>query len=464
MNERETIPATLPPLDIPPPGSATGTTPLRLLDRARQLAHQPRRAVLKLVLVLLVIAAAIAAGVWIWYEIHLRAARTDLDRGHNADAIRHLRACQSVNPHGRDVMLLSARAARCAGAWEEADNLLTTYWERDGDEEPLVLERLLHRAARGDLESAGASLRARIAQGGPDARLAREALASGFLFRFRWPEAAAVLEAWLAENPDDTLALILSGKFLEQQQGYEDALKMYRRILELDAGHVEARLRIATILVSRRRGDEAAAELVILKQKLPDHPEVQVLWARSLAMLGRTDESRQAIDDCLRANPDYPAALLERGTLALVEGDEAAAEAALSRAVKLDPGNLQLRNQYALVLRRLGKNDAAAVEHAIARQLEADSERIGQIIRGPLQERPNDPALHHEIGAIALRSGLITEALRWFTSALQVDPDHQPTHRVLATLYHEARQAGPCRQAPRPRATPRRPVQKAVIG
>jgi Flp pilus assembly protein TadD len=335
------------------------------------------------------------------------------------------------------VLLLSARAARRVGSWEEADTLLTEYWRQYGDEEPLIFERILYRASRGDLEGTGEAIRARIVKGGPQARFAREALVTGLTYRFRWLEARAVLDAWLAETPNDTLALIQHGKYLEQQNAFEEAMNAYRRVIELDPEQLEARLRLATILLSRRYGEEAAAELEVLRKNLSDNPEIQVLWARSLSLLGRTEESRAVIAACLASFPDYPPALLEQGNNALLDGDEEAAEKHLARAVRLDPGNSQIRNKYALVLSRNDKPAQAAEEYAKARQLEADGERIAQIIRGPFQDNPNNPAIHHEIGAIALRSGLVDEALRWFNSALQVDPNHLPTHQILANLYRE---------------------------
>jgi Flp pilus assembly protein TadD len=139
----------------------------------------------------------------------------------------------------------------------------------------------------------------------------------------------------------------------------------------------------------------------------------------------------------LRTYPDYPAALLERGNNALLDGDEPAAERDFARAIALDPGNIQIRNQYALALARNGKQSESAKQYEAVKQLQEDSERMTDLINGPLQSRPNDPALHHEIGAIALRSGLVPEAIRWFESALQVSPDHLPTHRTLAGLYQQ---------------------------
>jgi Tfp pilus assembly protein PilF len=41
----------------------------------------------------------------------------------------------------------------------------------------------------------------------------------------------------------------------------------------------------------------------------------------------------------------------------------------------------------------------------------------------------------HEVAMIALRAGLPKEAHRWLLNALQVDPDHLPTHQALAAFY-----------------------------
>jgi len=287
------------------------------------------------------------------------------------------------------------------------------------------------------LEESTPALRMRISQGGTAARLAREALTNGLIYRFRWKDAQALLDQWLGENPDDTLALLLKAKLVEQQLNHDGAIAIYRKILDLDPEQQEARLRYASLLIGRRQGEEAAAELAILRQALPDHAEVQVLWARALSLLGRTDEARAAIDECLATHPDYPPALLERGNTALLLGDEAAAERYLSHAARLDPGNAIVRNQYALVLARNGKPSEAKAQYDAVKQLEADSERIAVLINGPLQNTPNDPQIHYEIGMIALRSGLTTEAIRWFTGALAVDPNHLPTHRILASVYHE---------------------------
>jgi len=411
---------------------------LRFLGRPfRFAARRPGRALLLATTLLTVVASTIAIAVVVWFHHHLRTARVEADRWHNAVAVHHLKLCRLVRPDHPEVLLLAARVARRTGAPDEAEGQLDRYATLFGDDEALVLERLLHRAANGELEAAGPILVARIERGGQEARLAREALVMGLSYRYRWREAAAILDRWLGETPDDTIGLLLLGRLLEEQRGIDVAVKTYRRILELDPENLDARLRLAMLFDANRQGAEAAEQLAVLRDRLPSHPEIHVLWVRSLALLGRTDEARAALNACLRAHPDYPPALAERGEFALLDGDERAAEADLAKAVARDPGNVTTRNQYALALARNGKRDESQREYAEVKQLQADSDRMAVLIRGPLQTTPNDPAIHHEIALIALRAGQTRECLRWFESALVADPNHLPTHRALAVLYHE---------------------------
>jgi tetratricopeptide (TPR) repeat protein len=335
------------------------------------------------------------------------------------------------------VLLLQARVARRSGSWDDAQALLDRYWQRYGDDDRLVLERLLLRATRGEIHSVAPMLAARIALGGPDARLSREALVVGLLYRYRWAEAEYVLAGWLVNSPDDPLAILLQGRFYEHRQRTSEAMLNYRRVLELDPEHDEARLRLAVQLLEVRQGEEALAHLEYLRHRLPDNPAVHVHRATALALQGRTAEAQVALEQCLRENPEFPQALAELGRIALTAGDDRSAEDYLGRASRRDPGNMVVRSQYMRALTNTGKHELAAQEQKKLDTLQADFERINQIISGPFQSNPNDPALHHEIAIVALRAGLAAEAMRWFQSALEVNPDYLPTHQILVVVYRE---------------------------
>ena len=269
------------------------------------------------------------AVVLVLFNQHLHAARLEVEKGHNSAAMRHLAWCRSVRPEQREVLILSARVARRFGSLEEADAILATYSREYGDDEQLVLERLLYRASRGELEESTPALRMRISQGGTAARLAREALTNGLIYRFRWKDAQALLDQWLGENPDDTLALLLKAKLVEQQLNHDGAIAIYRKILDLDPEQQEARLRTRRFSLADDRGKRRRQNWLFFDKHFLIMPKSRCCGLAPL-LLGRTDEARAAIDECLATHPDYPPALLERGNTALLLGDEAAAERYLS--------------------------------------------------------------------------------------------------------------------------------------
>ena len=436
--DETSAPPSIVPLAAPSvmPRAGFGRRVVRLLlSPLRYARRRPLRALGYLAFALLVSAAVAGAAAYAWFAHHLRNARTELARGHNAPALRRLEKCRMIRPEAREVLILSARVARRAGSWNEAEFFLDRYTHLYGEREESVFERLLLRATRGEIEDASPALVARMRAEGPEADMAREALITGLLNRFRWPEASHYLTAWLEAAPDSTMALLLQGKLNEQRQAVGPALDGYRRIVELDPEHDEARLRLTTLLLGNRFGEEALTHLVVLRQRLPENLEIEVQWGRALALQARTAESRAALEACVARHPDYPPALAELGSQSLADGDEEKAERLLARAVALEPGNVTARSQYAFVLARNGKREEAAREQKRVADLKADFERIAVLISGPLQERPNDPQVPYEIAQIAVRSGQVREALRWFTAALRLDAAHAPTHQALARLY-----------------------------
>jgi tetratricopeptide (TPR) repeat protein len=400
--------------------------------------RRPSRAIGALALLALILLAIGFLGLYFWFEHQLRSARRAVELGHNPIAIRHLLSCRSLRPDHPEVLLLCARVARRSSAWEEAESLLDRRAELYSDDEESVLERLMLRATRGELDTAGLLLQAQIDQHDSRAALASEALIAGLIFRYRLPEAERQIQLWLEREPNSALALMSKGRFEQDQQEHKAAaLETYRAVLQLDPEFDEARLRLTSILLAFHQSAEALTHLEFLRRRLPDNAEVLFQLGKALELLGRRADARKAYDECLRMQPDHAAGLAEMGRCVLLEGDNAAAERYLQLAVQRDPGDATARAQYSLALTRNGKKAEAEKQEEAIHQIEKDVERLKEILYGRLREAPNDASNYFEVGEIALRAGRLKEALRWWQNGLQLDPNHLPTHRALTAYYQE---------------------------
>jgi tetratricopeptide (TPR) repeat protein len=396
-----------------------------------------KRAVAVLALLSLVGLAIGAVTAFVWSDYHLSAARREIDRGHNAAGFAHLMCCRKIRADHPEVLLLSARVARRSGAWIEAEDLLDRYWRQRGDDDALVLERLLLRATRGEVEAVGPLLEARIDKGGPAVGLMRDALVAGLLYRYRFNDAEKQIQRWLHDEPNSALALLAQGKLDERREQQVDALRNYRLSLENDPELDEARMALTRLLLHVSYGEEALLHAEYLRQRLPNNPEVQVQVAQALALLNRANEARPILDDCLRGYPQHAAALALRGRLARRAGEYAQAEEDLARALQLDPGDAAVRDQYAQVLYHNGKREEATRQREEHRRMLADIKRIDELANGRLRDRPNDAAAHCEVAMIAMRAGLFRVAHRWLLRTLEIDPDYLEAHRALAAFYRD---------------------------
>jgi hypothetical protein len=103
-----------------------------------------------------------------------------------------------------------------------------------------------------------------------------------------------------------------------------EAERLFRRAIELDPAHVEARVRLARLLLVLKRGAEAAAELKIALAGNPDG--VLAFYARLFAgraaqSLGNMDEAASHFDAARALFPAAQSALLASSQLALLRSD-----------------------------------------------------------------------------------------------------------------------------------------------
>jgi tetratricopeptide (TPR) repeat protein len=378
----------------------------------------------------------------VWGAHRLREARHELGRRHLTRAREHLEFALRVWPRDGEVRLLAARVARCAGRFDEADEHLKAYREAAGDTEALRLERALLRAHRGQMDpSLDEYLHTAVRNGHPDTPFILEALGHGYFRIFRYPQAYLCFETWQQRQPELAEPWLQLGLLWERKVQFDEAEKYYRRAVERDPDHFEARARLAEFLLANGKAAEAAEHFQRLHDLEPQNTGVLLGLAKARLGLGQIDAGRQALDRLLALEPQNAAALVERGRVALQAYRLAEAEESLRRAVTLDPLDGQACYQLSLCLRAQGHAQEAQDYLAKSKALE-DAVRRLHDARLKLSQAPEDPAPRCEMGLVMLEVGMEEDGLRWLGSALREDPNHGPTHQALARYYEKHGDAG----------------------
>lgn len=374
-------------------------------------------------------AASAAAHLHAWY--HYRKAQTALEQYHFTDARGHLTIPARAWPNSWRVHLLAARAARLADDSSEAERLLHRCQQLQPTNREILLEWALLRAGSGDLATVEDYLRAQPRHDAEQARWIQEALIEGYTRTYRISEAFAGVEDWLKRQPDDTQALFLQGCIWQQIQRPQSALTSYRRAIELDPRRDDIRWRLAQCLLKLGLSAEAADHLEYLHRHYPEKEEMAVELACSRFKQGRLADAQQLLDAVLAEHSDCVSALVERGRIALTKEDVAGAEKRLQQAVRLNPHDSQALHLLSLVLRRQGERDKAeAIEDQLKRS-DRDLKRLSAICLRELGERPHDPLLHEELGALLLRLGYQEAGRNWLLLAQQEDPNSASVRALL---------------------------------
>jgi tetratricopeptide (TPR) repeat protein len=141
---------------------------------------------------------------------------------------------------------------------------------------------------------------------------------------------------------------------------------------------------------------------------------------------GRPDEARGLLDELLAAHPREAVVLIERGKLALQEGQATQAERWLREAVALQP--YAPGAYYSLFLCLSARKKTAEAESCRKRfhELQADVARLEALLQRAAQLRQDAP-LCREIARLFASMGEPQESERWLLLARRAESGEGPS-------------------------------------
>ena len=200
----------------------------------------------------------------------------------------------------------------------------------------------------------------------------------------RLDDAEKVLGSYIAEVPDDGLALSWLALVTGEQEKFDDATEHAKRAIQVAPDYAFAWYALGVVCFNR----------------------------------GRVGEAANAGRECIRLDPNDPDGF---GLLAQVQVHKKEWPQALEtveRGLVVDPEHDVCTNLKAVALRGLGRKDEAA-----------------EALRGQLARTPLDAATHNNQGWTCLDQGDYDGAREHFREALRLDPNFDPARAgIVETL------------------------------
>jgi tetratricopeptide (TPR) repeat protein len=398
----------------------------------RVVHHRPKTAAL---IGLLFLAGAFG-GVYAYAQRQWQAAHEDLKQDRFAQARQRLAICLWLWPHSPEVHLLAARADRLAGDFEGADAHLKECMKlQGGASEATQLEYLLIRAQMGEEEEVADDLYRFVEHNHPDTPWIMAILSGAHMHHLRYGPAYDALSRWIKHEPHNPRPYHWRGWVLEHLNNTREALKDYKKALELDPNLFAVRLRLAEIYMEQHRQMEAVPHLELLYRQFPKQADVLARLGECRLLQGRTEEGRQLLQQAAEQLPDDPKVLRQLAELELLAGRLQAAEKLIRRALKADSGDPLMEFTLYRILQQQGRPQEAATAFKRYQEQNAMLLRSYQLLQQEARHPSRGPETVSEIGILLLRMGQDKQGLYWLDRALQRDPHHQAARRALADYF-----------------------------
>jgi cellulose synthase operon protein C len=141
-------------------------------------------------------------------------------------------------------------------------------------------------------------------------------------------------------DPETALELTMIARALVHLERYQDANDMYRTALEADSGYVDAHLSAAELFTQKYNYADAAQFLSEALKLQPNSARAFLDVALNKRLEGG-DEVNAALERALKINPNYVEALALKAALALEAGQYDAASAEIEKALKVNAHSVE---------------------------------------------------------------------------------------------------------------------------
>jgi Tfp pilus assembly protein PilF len=255
-----------------------------------------------------------------------------------------------------------------------------------------------------------------------------------------------MLHGILDEDPGNLEALRQLALLRRLQENWPDAKRLCEEILRRDPADASMRKNLAFVFLRLGERAKAGALYEEMTRLDPEDADALALWGGFLTEEGRAPEAIAALELATKLAPEDAALVASLGLARETAGDSTGALAAYDRALAIDAGASSAVVPKAILLRRLGRPDAAVstlragleqrpqdadMLNNLAWTLadaEIDAAEAFELARRAAALVPDDPAILDTLGWAAVRAGRPADAIAPLQRALASTGD--PTVRA----------------------------------
>jgi protein O-GlcNAc transferase len=235
---------------------------------------------------------------------------------------------------------------------------------------------------------------------------------------------------------------------LHEQGQLDQAVQLYRVILETDRRHIGSLNNLAILCFQRGKVEEAVSLIRAVVRLRPDLPVAHNTLGIALRHLGRLDEAEASCREALRLTPDYAEAHNTLGETLMAQGRHAEAEVCCREALRLQPEYAEAHNNLGIMLISLGRPQEAEVCCREAVRLNPSNARAhlnlstALVSLGRLDEAENccreavrlnsgNAEAHGNLGTVLVALGRLKEAEACYREAARLSPGNPVAHTNL---------------------------------
>jgi Tfp pilus assembly protein PilF len=188
------------------------------------------------------------------------------------------------------------------------------------------------------------------------------------------------------------------------------------------------------MLLEMSKIPEAVEHLELLIKQAPQRADVMARLGECRFAQGEPKEARRLLEVAVEGMPKDSGVLVTLAKIELQDKHSLKGEEYVRRALIVDPTDTEAEFVLAAALQAQERWVEANVVLEQHRKDAALVKRVGEVLKQEAEHPTNDPAALSDLGAVFLHTNEQI-GMYWLHRALQRDPRHQPTHKVLAEFY-----------------------------